>query len=202
MKHSRLMSFVLAAVTAISLTGCNNGSGSSDASDNTPDNSSSVTGDISSTVSENGWKFGQVAMGGGGFVSGVFATKEEGLYYARTDVGGAYRFNKDTGKWESMSYDISEEDRGFLGIAALAFAENEPNKVFLLAGTSYFSGGRTALYISDDYGNTFTRTELTDMIKVDGNGMGRGNGERLAVDPKNSNIIYAGGMSTGGLIKS
>lgn len=203
MKHSRLLSFVLAAVTAVSLTGCNNGSSvSSDASDSAPDASSSVTGDISPTESENGWKFGQVAMGGGGFVSGVFATKEEGLYYARTDVGGAYRFNKDTGKWESMSYDISEEDRGFLGIAALAFAENEPNKVFLLAGTSYFSGGRTALFISDDYGNTFTRTELTDMIKVDGNGMGRGNGERLAVDPKNSNIIYAGGMSTGGLIKS
>ncbi|MGN1341256.1 MAG: WD40/YVTN/BNR-like repeat-containing protein [Oscillospiraceae bacterium] len=148
------------------------------------------------------WSFSQVAMGGGGFVSGVFATKEDGLYYARTDVGGAYRFNKDTEKWESMSYGINEDDRGFLGIAGLAFAENEPNKVFLLAGTNYFSGGRTALLISSDYGRTFSRTELTDLILVNGNGMGRGNGERLAVDPKNSNVIYAGGMSTGGLIKS
>lgn len=32
--------------------------------------------------------------------------------------------------------------------------------------------------------------------------MGRGNGERLAVDPKNSDIVYAAGMSSGGLIKS
>lgn len=200
MKHKRLMSFMLAAATALSLTGCG-GNGNGEVSGNDPA-VSGATEPVSSTVSQTGWKFGQVAMGGGGFVSGVFATKEEGLYYARTDVGGAYRFNKDSGKWESISYGISEDERGFLGIAALAFAENEPNKVFLLAGTSYFSGGRTALYISDDYGNTYTRTELTDLIKDDGNGMGRGNGERLAVDPKNSNIIYVGGMSTGGLLKS
>lgn len=202
MKHKRLMSFMLAAATALSLTGCGgngNGNGENSGNDSAV---SDATEPVSSTVSQTGWKFGQVAMGGGGFVSGVFATKEDGLYYARTDVGGAYRFNKDTGKWESISYGISEEERGFLGIAALAFAENEPNKVFLLAGTSYFSGGRTALYISDDYGSTYTRTELTDLIKDDGNGMGRGNGERLAVDPKNSNIIYVGGMSTGGLLKS
>ena len=155
-----------------------------------------------SNVSANGWEFNQVAMGGGGFVSGVFATSQEGLYYARTDVGGAYRYNKDTQLWESMSYGISEDDQGFLGIAGLAYGDKDPNRVYLLAGTSYLSGGRTALFISNDYGSTFTRTELTDYIKVDGNGMGRGNGERLAVDPKNSDIVYAAGMSSGGLIKS
>lgn len=31
---------------------------------------------------------------------------------------------------------------------------------------------------------------------------GRGNGERLAVDPKNSNIIYFGARSGNGLYKS
>lgn len=62
-------------------------------------------------------------MGGGGFVSGVFATSQEGLYYARTDVGGAYRYNKDTQLWESMSYGISEDDQGFLGIAGLAYGD-------------------------------------------------------------------------------
>lgn len=203
MKHSKFLSILLAAATTVSLTGCNN-SGTSSDSESVPggEENTQVVEALPAGVSENGWQFSQVAMGGGGFVSGVFATGEEGLYYARTDVGGAYRYNKDTQKWESMSYGISEADRGFLGIAGLAFAEKEPNKVFLLAGTSYLSEGRTALFISDDYGKNFTRTELTGMIKVDGNGMGRGNGERLAVDPKNSDIIYAGGMSSGGLIKS
>ena len=197
MKHKKITALLLAAALAVS-TGCNGNP------ENTADEgvTTSVSEEVSAPqVQNNGWKFSQVAMGGGGFVSGVFATNEEGLYYARTDVGGAYRFNKDAQKWESVSYDISEEDRGLLGIAGLAFAENEPNKLWLLAGTSYFSSGMTCLLISDDYGTTFERVNLTEMIKVDGNGMGRGNGERIAVDPKNSNIVYIGGF-TGGLIKS
>lgn len=196
MKHRKIMALVLAAVMTVCAVGCGGGTG-----ENTTTSADGQTTDVADTAADTGWKFSQVAMGGGGFVSGVFATKENGLYYARTDVGGAYRYNSETAKWESMSYDISEEDRGLLGISALAFAENEPNKVYLLAGTSYFSNGMTCLLISNDYGNSFERVDLTEMIKVDGNGMGRGNGERLAVDPKNSDIIYAGG-SSGGMIKS
>ena len=196
MKHRKIMAFVLAAVMTVCAVGCGGGAG-----ENTTASADGQTTNVADTEADTGWKFSQVAMGGGGFVSGVFATKENGLYYARTDVGGAYRYNSETAKWESMSYDISEEDRGLLGISALAFAENEPNKVYLLAGTSYFSNGMTCLLISNDYGNNFERVDLTEMIKVDGNGMGRGNGERLAVDPKNSDIIYAGG-SSGGMIKS
>lgn len=208
MKHRKLLSLFLAAAMAVSISGCSgNGSGSGESGDSNVSSGASgedsgvVEMPTSSRVSENGWEFGQVAMGGGGFVSGVFATSQDGLYYARTDVGGAYRYNKDTQLWESMSYGVSEEDQGFLGIAALAFGEKDPNRVYMLAGTSYLSGGRTALFVSDDYGVTFRRTELSD-FRVDGNGMGRGNGERLAVDPKNSDIVYAGFMGSGGMIKS
>ena len=196
MKHRKIMALVLAAVMTVCAVGCGGGTG-----EGTTTSADGQTTNVADTAADTGWKFSQVAMGGGGFVSGVFATKENGLYYARTDVGGAYRYNSETAKWQSISYDISEEDRGLLGISALAFAENEPNKVYLLAGTSYFSDGMTCLLISNDYGNSFERVDLTEMIKVHGNGMGRGNGERLAVDPKNSDIIYAGGNS-GGMIKS
>ena len=199
MKRNRIISILLAAVMTACSVGCSN---STDSSDSVDTGSEVVGGEISSSVSESGWEFSQVAMGGGGFVSGVFATSEEGLYYARTDVGGAYRYDSTEQKWVCMSYGISEDDRGLLGISALAFSATEPNKVYLLAGTSYFSSGKTCLLISDDYGNTFTRTELTSYIKVDGNGMGRGNGERLAVDPKNSDILYVGGSTTGGMLKS
>ena len=148
-----------------------------------------------------GWTYGQVAIGGGGFVTGVFATPEKDVYYARTDVGGAYYRTADTGKWTSVSYWVSEEDRGLLGIDGLAFDPNSPNRVFMLAGTEYFSSGKTAVIISDDYGKNVTVVDITDKIKVHGNGMGRGNGERIAVDPNNGNIIFAGGR-TGGMIKS
>ena len=43
------------------------------------------------------YKWGNVAMGGGVFVDGIVTSKiEENLMYARTDVGGAYRWNTET----------------------------------------------------------------------------------------------------------
>lgn len=210
MKYRKITAVILAVATAICAAGCNgnDNSGTSSSGDVTSSGSgdSSMTTDNTTSGGNSGtpqaqFTFSQVAMGGGGFVSGVFATSEEGLYYARTDVGGAYRYNKDTQKWEAMSYDISEDDRGLLGIDGLAYSEKEPNKVYMLAGTEYFSNGLTCLLYSDDYGKTWNRTDLTEMIKAHGNGMGRGNGERIAVDPKNSDIIYIGGR-TGGMIKS
>ncbi|MBP1561221.1 MAG: hypothetical protein J6C96_08280 [Oscillospiraceae bacterium] len=147
------------------------------------------------------WTYGQVAMGGGGFVTGVFSTCEPNLYYARTDVGGAYRWVEDEQRWKSLNYWVSEEDKGYLGIDGLAVDPSDASKVYMLAGTEYFSNGRTALLKSEDYGETIKVIELTDMIRVHGNGMGRGNGERIAVDPNNGSIIFAGGR-TGGMIKS
>lgn len=210
MKYRKITAVILAVATAICAAGCNgnDNSGTSSSSDVTSSGNgdSSMTSDNTTSGGNSGtpqaqFTFSQVAMGGGGFVSGVFATSEEGLYYARTDVGGSYRYNKDTQKWEAMSYDISEEDRGLLGIDGLAFGEKDPNRVYMLAGTEYFSNGLTCLLYSDDYGKTWNRTDLTEMIKAHGNGMGRGNGERIAVDPKNSDIVYVGGR-TGGMIKS
>ena len=210
MKYRKITAVILAVATAICAAGCNgnDNSGTSSSGDVTSSGNgdSSITSDNATSGGNSGtpqaqFTFSQVAMGGGGFVSGVFATSEEGLYYARTDVGGSYRYNKDTQKWEAMSYDISEEDRGLLGIDGLAFGEKDPNKVYMLAGTEYFSNGLTCLLYSDDYGKTWNRTDLTEMIKAHGNGMGRGNGERIAVDPKNSDIVYVGGR-TGGMVKS
>ena len=182
------------------LAGCG-GSGNSSA-DNVSDNQSDVISDGGDSGSvTTGWTYGQVAVGGGGFVTGVFSTCEEGVYYARTDVGGAYRWDDSAKQWRSLNYWVSEDDVGLMGISAIAVDPNNAAKVYLLAGTSYFSGGKTCILISDNYGESFTAVEVTDLIKNHGNGMGRGNGERLAIDPNNPDILYAGG-NTGGMIKS
>src|SRR5689334_9846680 len=57
-----------------------------------------------------------------------------------------------------------------------------------------------AIIRSKDRGNTWASTDLP--FKVGGNMPGRGTGERLAVDPKNSNILYFGARSGNGLWKS
>ncbi|MBN2004761.1 MAG: hypothetical protein JXA21_15495 [Anaerolineae bacterium] len=44
------------------------------------------------------WKNVQIV--GGGFVPGILYNRSEpGLFYARTDTGGAYRLDRSTGRW-------------------------------------------------------------------------------------------------------
>ena len=46
------------------------------------------------------YRWGSVAIGGGGFVSAIVPSKtERGLFYARTDVGGAYRWDAAHATW-------------------------------------------------------------------------------------------------------
>ncbi len=146
-----------------------------------------------------------VRMGGGGFVSGIITSKsEQGLYYARTDVGGAYRWDSESGEageWIPLNFGVSADELGLLGIESLAIDESSPNKVYLLAGTSYFNNGRSAILRSDDYGATFEIVDVSSQFKVHGNGMGRQSGERLQVDPNNGDILYSGSRWTG-LFKS
>ncbi|MYM22222.1 exo-alpha-sialidase [Duganella sp. FT135W] len=143
-----------------------------------------------------------VAIGGGGFVSGIIPSKSErGVVYARTDVGGAYRWDQNGARWIALTDWISEPDIGLLGIESLAVDPRNAANIYLLAGTSYFSGGKTAILHSTDYGKTFTATDVSTQFKAHGNGMGRQNGEKLQVDPGSSNVLYVG-TRRNGLFKS
>lgn len=91
MKYRKITAVILAVATAICAAGCNgnDNSGTSSSGDVTSSGSgdSSMTSDNTTSGGNSGtaqaqFTFSQVAMGGGGFVSGVFATSEQGLYYA------------------------------------------------------------------------------------------------------------------------
>ena len=134
-----------------------------------------------------------VAIGGGGFVSGIITSKtKQGLIYARTDVGGAYRWDADNSKWIPLLDWTSEDQVGYQGVESLATDPVEPNKVYMLVGTSYLNNGKTAILRSSDYGNTFSITDVTSQFKAHGNGMGRQTGEKLVVDPNSNNILLCG----------
>src|SRR5689334_1364573 len=56
------------------------------------------------------WK--SVTMLGGGFVTGVvMSTAERGLAYARTDVGGAYRWNHQSKSWFPITDQLGRKDQ-------------------------------------------------------------------------------------------
>ena len=141
--------------------------------------------------------FGNVALGGGGFVTGVISHKTSGDVYCRTDVGGAYRWDAATSKWIPLLDWNSEDELTYLGIDALALDPQNANNLYLLAGTDYFNSGKTAILKSTDKGNTFTIVDVTSKFKTHGNGSGRGNGERLAVDPNNGNVLFCGTRANG-----
>lgn len=139
-----------------------------------------------------------VAIGGSGFVSGIVTSKtEKGLIYIRTDVGGAYRWDGASRRWIPLLDWVSDRETGLLGVESIAIDPGAPAKVYLSTGISYLNGGASAILKSSDYGKTFTKIDVTRQFKVDGNGMGRGNGEKLQVDPVNGKILYVGTRANG-----
>lgn len=134
-----------------------------------------------------------VEIGGGGFVSAIIADpNDRNVFYARTDVGGAYRWNETTRRWIPLIDWVSKHERGLLGIDGIAVCHQVRGRVYMLAGTTYWNDGRSAFLRSDNYGVTWDVFWVTEQIRAHGNGMGRGNGERIAVDPNNSDIIVMG----------
>jgi len=148
------------------------------------------------------YRWDNVAMGTGGFVTGVVPSKSErGVVYARTDVGGSYRWDGQNQRWIALTDWISEADTGLMGVESIAVDPRNAGTVYMLAGTSYFSNGKTVIMRSTDYGKHFDLIDVTAQFKAHGNGMGRSNGERLQVDPGSSNVLYVGTRANG-LFKS
>ncbi|HEY1132122.1 MAG TPA: hypothetical protein VGF12_22135 [Roseateles sp.] len=138
-----------------------------------------------------------VAIVGGGFVDGlVFQPSMPGLMYARTDMGGAYRRDSATGPWIPLLDGLPLADVNLVGVESLAVDPHDPDALYLACGT-YTNPAvpNGAVLRSHNRGRTFQRTELP--FKLGANEGGRGNGERLAVDPNDGSVLYLGSRHAG-----
>ncbi|HEX9093698.1 MAG TPA: sialidase family protein [Coriobacteriia bacterium] len=141
------------------------------------------------------WK--NVQMVGGGFVTGiVFHPTAKDVRYCRTDMGGAYRWNAGTKRWEPLLDWLPYEDLNLMGVESLALDPADPDRLYLSCGT-YTSPATPngAILRSADRGRTFQRANVP--FKMGGNENGRGNGERLAVDPNDGRILFLGTRHAG-----
>ncbi|MFO1477342.1 MAG: Ig-like domain-containing protein [Verrucomicrobiota bacterium] len=146
--------------------------------------------------------FGNVILGGGGYVTGVLGVPgQQNLFYAKTDVGGAYRWDELNQSWIPLLDWNSQNQTTYQGVESIAVDPQSPNKVYILAGTSYWNGGASAVLRSSDYGATFAITDVTSKFKANGNGPDRQKGETLAVDPNLGNVLFCGSRANG-LFKS
>ncbi|GIH10978.1 xyloglucanase [Rhizocola hellebori] len=142
-------------------------------------------------------------MVGGGFVPGiVFNQAEPGLVYARTDIGGAYRLDRASGRWVPLLDWVSWDQWGWTGVSSLATDAVDPDRLYLAVGTytNDWDPNNGAILRSRDRGRSFKASPLP--FKVGGNMPGRGMGERLAIDPNRNAILYFGAPSGNGLWRS
>lgn len=153
------------------------------------------------TVSSANYSWRNVQINGGGFVTGiVYHPTASGLVYARTDIGGAYRWDASSTSWIPLNDQTSRADSQLMGVLSIAVDPSNSNLLYLATGEYTAWWARNAAILrSTDRGATWSRTELS--FKLGGNEDGRSAGERLQVDPNKGSILFLG-TSQSGLWKS
>jgi photosystem II stability/assembly factor-like uncharacterized protein len=145
------------------------------------------------------YKFKSVSIMGGGYVTGVvYSPIKKDLIYARTDMGGAYRWNVQDSSWVAITDMFSRLDWNWYGIESIAPDPVDTNTVYMAVGTYVATSGGCILK-STNRGETWTKISIPSYMGA--NDMGRGMGERLAIDPNNNQILYFASR-TNGLLKS
>jgi hypothetical protein len=177
--------FIIPALVAGLLAGCSGGSSTPGATGTAPATTAATVGSATAWTS--------VKWGGGGYVTGViYHPVNSSLLYARTDVGGAYRWNATNSTWTPITDGIGwgPNEGQFHEVESLALDPNNDQLVYMVTGdgaTSY-PAPKGRIYISSDRGTTWTHYDLP--FAVGGNDDGRAYGERLSIDPELPSIMY------------
>ncbi|SDH83867.1 cellulose binding domain-containing protein [Nonomuraea jiangxiensis] len=156
-----------------------------------------------SAVASDPYLYKNVRIDGGGFVPGIiFNPTERNLIYARTDIGGAYRWNQSTRSWAPLLDWVGWDRWGYNGVISLATDPVQTNRVYAAVGmyTNSWDPNNGAILRSTDRGANWQVTPLP--FKLGGNMPGRGMGEALSVDPNNNGVLYFGAPNGNGLWRS
>ena len=105
-----------------------------------------------------------VPFGGGGYVPGyVYHPKQKGLLYARTDVGGLYRFDYATQKWVQLLDNFGHDDGELMGVLSIAIDPNDPSKLYTANGFYLGNWARKgAIMRSSDQGDNLAEDRSSD----------------------------------------
>ena len=118
------------------------------------------------------WQWDNVNLQGMGFVTGIVAhPTASDVVYARTDVGGVFRWEEDTESWTPLmdGKGISQD------VESVAIDPENEDLVYATVGEREYN----TVYKSPDRGQTWEPLYLA--VYVEGNGAWRHGGERLSV---------------------
>ncbi len=162
-------------------------------------------------LAEYDWK--PVRIGAGGLVTGMaIHPLDPEVRYARTDVGNGYRWDPLKSEWIPMLIRNVQDNTGLAagllgppvitGVESLQVDPSDLDVVYMAFKLetskdvwAQYPPSTGALYKSTDRGVTFNRTGLA--IPMAPNGDTRAWGERIAVDPNNSDVVYYGSVFNG-----
>jgi len=137
-----------------------------------------------------------VEIQGMGYVTGLVVEPEAPYdVYIRTDVGGAYRFDRTSSSWIPLLE--AQTTQAGIGCESVAIDPANPARAYVVvngvysvsAGEYNFAGD---VLVSEDRGFTWRSTGLVSNNVYQGSNDDYRveSGERLAVNPGNSNIVY------------
>jgi hypothetical protein len=124
--------------------------------------------------------------------------------YIRTDVGGAYRFDRTRLQWIPLLDRYGRLESEIYGVESIAVDSADVNTVYIAAAHGRNISGSSVqtpaeVLVSHDRGATWTNTGLgAKNLYIGANDSYRGTtGERLAVDPNNPDVIYFASRTNG-----
>jgi BNR/Asp-box repeat len=145
-----------------------------------------------------GFSWQSVNMQGMGYVTGmVIHPLAPNDIYIRTDVGGAYRFDRTNQYWIPLLDHYGRLESEIYGVESIAVDPTDANTAYIAAahgrtitGSNVFTPAE--VLVSHDRGTTWADTGLAPQgLYIGANDAYRGTtGERLAVDPNQPGVIY------------
>ncbi len=131
-------------------------------------------------------------VGAGGFLPNlIFSPAVEGLTYARSDMGGLYRYDRSAMAWRALQ--DHESRSSFHGVESLALDPSDPNRIYAAVGM--YRHEPAAILSSKDRGASWSASSAP--FRMGANEEGRGLGERLAVDPNQPKRLLFGSRDQG-----
>ncbi|MFC0205088.1 WD40/YVTN/BNR-like repeat-containing protein [Novosphingobium soli] len=148
-------------------------------------------------VAKETYQWAPVAVGGGGFITGITMDPAGRTFLARADVYGAYVWDAKADRWQQLATaaTMPQVNRTQDGIATGAFevavAPSRPDRLYMAI--------KGQVYRSDDRGRTWTLAAAGNPFPLtwDANSEWRLYGPFLAVDPGNPDIVLLGTPGSG-----
>ncbi len=157
----------------------------------------SVAWPLAATSIAQNYTWKNVEIGGGGFVTGVaYSPKQPDLIFARTDAGGAFRWDASSHRWLPLMDWVGQGQSNLLGIESIAVDPADAARVYLAAGANTQAwAGNGFILRSSDQGRSWKKIEMP--LKMGGGEEGRTIGERLAIDPSQTSVLFFGSRNDG-----